>query len=195
MSPIDNSAIGSCGRLLSRTRAKVVDLETGEALGPHQNGELCFHGPQIMKGYLNNQKATDEMIGPDGWLRTGDVAYYDEDGAFYIVDRIKELIKVKGIQVAPAELEEILDSHPVVKDVAVIGIPDEKAGELPRAYVVKKPGMESVSDADIKAFISSQLSAHKHLNGGVEFCEAIPRNNLGKTLRREIKLQYTEKNN
>lgn len=100
MSPLGNTKLGSCGTLFSRTKAKVMDLETGtKALGPYTNGELVLHGPQIMKGYYKNQKATDEMIGPDGWLRTGDVAYYDEDGAFYIVDRLKELIKVKGFQV------------------------------------------------------------------------------------------------
>ena len=99
LTPVDNSQLGSCGRLISRTKAKVVDLETGENLGPNQQGELYVTGPQVMKGYWNNQKATDEMIDADGWLRTGDVAYYDDGGNFFIVDRLKELIKVKGFQV------------------------------------------------------------------------------------------------
>ena len=97
---LDNSQLGSCGHLISRTKGKIVDLETGElALGPYQQGELCLSGPQIMKGYFNNEQATKEMIGSDGWLKTGDVAYYDDDGNFSIVDRLKELIKVKGFQV------------------------------------------------------------------------------------------------
>ena len=99
MSPIVNNKIGSCGEPVSRTRAKVVDVNTGEALGPGQEGELCIFGPQVMKGYYNNPKATEEMIDPNGWLHTGDIAVYDEDNQFYIVDRLKELIKVKGLQV------------------------------------------------------------------------------------------------
>jgi long-subunit acyl-CoA synthetase (AMP-forming) len=97
---LSNDTFGSCGRLLSRTKAKILDLEKGvTTLGPNQQGELYLAGPQIMKGYLNNPEATKEMISEDGWLRTGDVAYYDEEGNFYIVDRLKELIKVKGFQV------------------------------------------------------------------------------------------------
>lgn len=100
MSPLGNKKLGSCGYLFANTKAKVVDTVTGEkALGPFENGELWFTGPQIMKGYLKNQKATDEMITSDRWLRSGDVGYYDEDGSFYIVDRLKELIKVKAFQV------------------------------------------------------------------------------------------------
>ena len=99
LTPLNNDHFGSCGRLISRTKAKVVDLETGETLGPHQQGELYLSGPQVMKGYLNNPKATKEMIDENGWLRTGDVVSYDEGGYFYVVDRLKELIKVKGFQV------------------------------------------------------------------------------------------------
>ena len=191
MSPLGNVKLGSCGSLFSRTKAKIVDVETGtKALGAYENGELIVTGPQVMKGYYKNQKATDEMIGSDGWLRTGDVGYYDDDGHFFIVDRIKELIKVKAFQVAPAELEELLTTHPAIKEAAVIGIPDEKAGELPRAYVVKKPGMESLTEAQIHDFVNSKVSAHKHIKGGIEFCNAVPRNNMGKILRRELRVQY-----
>jgi long-subunit acyl-CoA synthetase (AMP-forming) len=97
--PLNNDHLGSCGRLISRTKAKIVDLESGKTLGPNQQGELYMTGPQVMKGYWNNPQATKEMIGEDGWLRSGDVAYYDKGGNFYIVDRLKELIKVKGFQV------------------------------------------------------------------------------------------------
>ncbi|CAG7823160.1 unnamed protein product, partial [Allacma fusca] len=103
--------------------------------GPNQNGEIFVRGPQVMKGYLDNEEATRNTIDKDGWLRTGDIGYYAEDEYFYIVDRLKELIKVKGLQVAPSELETVLSSFAKVADVAVIGVPDERAGELPRAYV------------------------------------------------------------
>ncbi|KAK4037206.1 hypothetical protein OUZ56_029246 [Daphnia magna] len=191
MGPLGNKKLGSCGSLLSRTQAKIVDLETGQrTLGPHEDGELYVFGPQAMKGYYKNQQATDEMIGADGWLRTGDIGHYDEDGHFFIVDRLKELIKVKGFQVAPAELEEVLTTHPAIKEAAVIGIPDERAGELPRAYVVKKPGMESVSECDIHAFINAKVSAHKQMKGGIQFCDSVPRNTMGKILRKELRVQY-----
>ncbi|EFX67409.1 hypothetical protein DAPPUDRAFT_261708 [Daphnia pulex] len=108
----------------------------------------------------------------------------------HIVTKNKELIKVKGLQVAPAELEDILTSHPAVAEAAVIGIHDEHAGELPRAYVVRKPGMESVSDADIRAFFNSRVSSHKQIKGGIELCATIPKNNTGKILRRELEVQY-----
>uniref|UniRef100_A0A0P5EQT1 4-coumarate--CoA ligase n=1 Tax=Daphnia magna TaxID=35525 RepID=A0A0P5EQT1_9CRUS len=191
MGPLGNKKLGSCGSLLSRTQAKIVDLETGQrTLGPHEDGELYVFGPQAMKGYYKNQQATDEMIGADGWLRTGDIGHYDEDGHFFIVDRLKELIKVNGFQVAPAELEEVLTTHPAIKEAAVIGIPDERVGELPRAYVVKKPGMESVGECDINAFVNAKVSAYKQIKGGIQFCDSVPRSNIGKILRRELRVQY-----
>lgn len=100
LSPLDNVKLGSCGGPISRTKAKIVSLETGESLGPHEKGELYIRGPQVMKGYLNDEKSTNEAIDENGWLRTGDVGYYDDDGHFFIVDRVKELIKVKGNQVS-----------------------------------------------------------------------------------------------
>ncbi|XP_057379477.1 uncharacterized protein LOC130701512 [Daphnia carinata] len=191
MAPLGNTKFGSCGPPISRSKAKVVNHEVSDqALGPYQQGELYLSGPQIMKGYYNNPEATKEMISEDGWLRTGDVAYYDEEGNFYIVDRLKELIKVKGFQVAPAELEDILITHPAIAEAAVIGIPDEQAGEIPRAYVVKRPGMDSVSDSEIGAFINSKISAHKQIKGGIQFCSAIPKNNMGKILRKDLRVQY-----
>lgn len=191
MSPLGNTKFGSCGPPISRSKAKVINHNVSDqALGPYQEGELYLSGPQIMKGYYNNPEATKEMISEDGWLRTGDVAYYDEEGNFYIVDRLKELIKVKGFQVAPAELEDILITHPAIAEAAVIGIPDEQAGEVPRAYVVKRPGMDSVSDDEIGAFVNSKISAHKQIKGGIQFCAAIPKNNMGKILRKDLRVQY-----
>src|SRR5207248_11482990 len=117
---------------------KLVDAASGEELGPNQEGEVCVRGPQVMRGYLNNPEATARTIDEDGWLHTGDIGYADEEGHFFIVDRVKELIKYKGFQVAPAELEAVLLTHPAVADAAVIPSRDEEAGEIPKAFVVLK---------------------------------------------------------
>merc|ERR1711997_1435875 len=138
--------------LLPNTEAKIIDIESGEALGLNQQGELCIRGPQIMKGYLNNPKATEETI-KDGWLHSGDIAYYDDMDRFFIVDRLKELIKVKGFQVPPAELEDLIRSHEDVLDVAVIGIQDERKGEVPRAYIVLR---EPLSTDLVKRIVESE---------------------------------------
>lgn len=191
LSPVKDNVIGSFGEPVSRTRVKIIDINTGESLGPGQEGEMCISGPQVMKGYFNNRKATEETIDPDGWLHTGDIAYYDERNQFYIVDRLKELIKVKGMQVSPSELEDVLRRHPAVLDVAVIGIPDDIAGELPRAYVVKKSGA-NLSERDIVAFMDSKVAPHKRLKGGVVFLDSIPKTNTGKLLRRELKALLTK---
>eukprot|EP00092_Neocalanus_flemingeri_P002290 GFUD01002443.1.p1 GENE.GFUD01002443.1~~GFUD01002443.1.p1 ORF type:complete len:584 (-),score=184.68 GFUD01002443.1:183-1730(-) len=178
---------GSTGQLLPNTSMKVIDLTTGEERGPGQTGELCFQGPQVMPGYLKNEKATAETL-IDGWIHTGDIGYFDEDGKVFIVDRKKELIKVKGLQVAPAELENLIRSLTGVQDVAVIGVPDERAGEVPRAYVVK--GQEKLKESDVKEFVSKALSKHKHLLGGVEFVKEIPKSAAGKILRKDLKAAY-----
>ncbi|KAJ8928176.1 hypothetical protein NQ314_019238 [Rhamnusium bicolor] len=132
---------GSSGKVAPYMSCKVRDPETGKSLGPNQVGELCFKGPMIMMGYYNNEKATRESFTSDGWLKTGDLGYYDNEGFVYIVDRLKELIKYKGFQVAPAELEAILVNHPKVRDVGVVGLPDDLSGELPLAFVVKHEGV------------------------------------------------------
>nr|CAH0109076.1 unnamed protein product [Daphnia galeata] len=186
LSPIVNNQIGSFGEPLSRTQVKVVDVDTGESLGPGQHGEMCVRGPQVMKGYYKNEKATKETIDSDGWLHTGDMVYYNEQNQFFIVDRLKELIKVKGFQVSPSELEDVLRRIPGVSDVAVIGVPDEIAGELPRAYVVKKKGI-TVTKEEIVEFVDVKVAPHKKLMGGVVFLDAIPKTNTGKLLRRELK--------
>lgn len=141
-----------------------------------------------MMGYLNNKEATDETV-VDGWLRTGDLAYYDEEGAFFITDRLKELIKVKGFQVPPAELEEILRSHPKVQDAAVVGTMHPMHGEVPKAFIVKQAGQD-VSEKELQEFVAGKAATYKHLHGGVQFLDVIPKNASGKILRREIKLKY-----
>lgn len=189
--PPEKNKMGSSGVITFGMEAKVVDLETGKALAPYKEGELCFKGPFIMKGYKNNPKATQETIDKDGWLHTGDIGYYDMDGFIYIVDRVKELIKYKGFQVPPAELEAILLKNPAIKDAAVIGIPDEQAGELPYAFVVLQPGAK-LTTQEVQKFVAKQVSAQKRLSGGVRFVDEIPKNPSGKILRRELRNIYKQ---
>ncbi|XP_068239420.1 uncharacterized protein [Palaemon carinicauda] len=188
MTPAKAYKPGSTGVVVPNTSAKIVDISTGETVGPGIEGELCIKGPQVMKGYYRNEKATKETIDEDGWLHTGDIAKMDEDENVYIVDRLKELIKVKGLQVAPAELEDLLRKHPNVMDVAVIGLPDERAGEVPRAYVVLTPGSEVTEDA-IADYVAKEVAPHKRLVGGVCFTDKIPKSATGKILRRELKAE------
>ncbi len=173
---------GSVGVPAPNTECKVVDLETGEMLGPGQKGEVCVRGPQIMKGYLNKPDATAQTIDADAWLHTGDIGYADEDGHFFIVDRAKELIKYKGFQVPPAELEALLLTHPCVADAAVIPYPDDEAGEVPKAVVVLR--QESEPEA-ILEFIAQRVAPHKRIRH-LEFVEKIPKSPSGKILRRVL---------
>ncbi|XP_078349213.1 putative 4-coumarate--CoA ligase 1 [Oculina patagonica] len=182
--PRNSCKPGAVGVLLPNLEGKVIDVQTGELLGPNQNGEVCIRGPTIMKGYLNNEKATVESITPDGWFHSGDTGYYDDEGHFYIVDRLKELIKYKGFQVPPAELEALLHSHPNVLDVAIVGIPDDEAGELPKAFIVPKG---DITEKEIIDFVADKVSPHKKLRGGVEFIEQIPKTASGKILKRELR--------
>ncbi len=175
---------GSIGPALPNTECRLVDPESGEDAEPGERGELWIRGPQVMKGYLNNDEATRHTIDDDGWLHTGDIAVVDEDGYFEIVDRLKELIKYKGFQVAPAELEALLINHPEVQDVAVIGVPDEECGELPKAYVVAA-GDRSTRDA-LMEWCAEKVSPQKKIRL-VEEIDEIPKSASGKILRRELK--------
>lgn len=177
---------GSVGCLRPGLYAKVIDPETGKALGCNERGELCFKGDTIMKGYIGDDKSTRGIIDDEGWLHTGDVGYYDEDLDFFIVDRIKELIKYKGFQVPPAEIEGLLLTNPNINDAAVIGIPDEACGELPMAFVVKKPN-SNLTEKDVIDFVAKTASHAKRLHGGVRFIQEIPKNPTGKILRRVLR--------
>jgi len=181
---------GSSGQLVPNTSLKVVEASTGEELGPQETRELCFKGPQVMVEYLDNPEATLATL-KDGWCHTGDLGYYDQEGNVFIVDRIKELIKVKGLQVAPAELEDTIRGLEGVDDVAVIGVPHHRSGEVPRAYVIR--GDQALNEADIKAHVGSNLSEYKQLEGGVEFVDVIPKSAAGKILRKELKADFLSK--
>ena len=176
---------GSVGVTVPSAECMIVGPASGEAVGVDAEGELWVRGPNVMKGYLNNADATAATITEDGWLRTGDVARIDDDGHVYIVDRLKELIKYKGFQVPPAELEGLLMTHPDVADAAVIGLPDEEAGELPVGYVVLKEGREATEE-DLKGFVAEQVATYKQLHR-ITLSAEIPKSASGKILRRVLR--------
>jgi acyl-CoA synthetase (AMP-forming)/AMP-acid ligase II len=182
--PSGDNRPGSIGQALPNTECRLVNPETGEDAAEGERGELWIRGPQVMKGYLNNDEATRHTVDDDGWLHTGDIGVVDSDGFFQIVDRLKELIKYKGFQVAPAELEALLITHPEVQDVAVIGVPDEECGELPKAYVV--PAGDSLDADELMEWCGNQVSPQKKVRL-VETIDAIPKSASGKILRRELK--------
>ncbi|HKZ79590.1 MAG TPA: 4-coumarate--CoA ligase family protein [Pyrinomonadaceae bacterium] len=173
---------GSVGFPLPNTECKIVDYVSGAELGPNEKGEICIRGPQVMKGYLRNLQATAEMIDKKGWLRTGDIGYADEEGRLFVIDRLKELIKYKGRQVAPAELEALLISHPAIADACVIPSPDEQAGEVPKAFVVLKG---KATGEEIMDFVAARVAPHKRIRK-IEFAAEIPKSPAGKILRRVL---------
>jgi 4-coumarate--CoA ligase len=180
---------GSCGTVVRNAEVKIVDPETGVSRSYNQPGEMCIRGPQIMKGYLNNPEATAQTIDKDGWLHTGDIAIIDEDEEVFVVDRVKELIKFKGFQVAPAELEALLVSHPSIADAAVVSKPDEAAGEIPVAFVVRTQNATLTGD-EIKDFIAKLVVFYKKLHA-VYFVESIPKGPSGKVLRKDLRLKLS----
>ncbi|KXS09105.1 putative amp-binding enzyme [Gonapodya prolifera JEL478] len=191
MTPLDDVRVNSVGPILPNIEVKLVDPDNHEAVGVGKEGEIWVRGPNVTYlGYLNNKKATEETF-KDGWLLSGDIAVADKDGHLYIRDRMKELIKVKGLQVAPAELEALLLEHPAVADSCVVQVPDDRAGELPRAYVVLKESHERNNLDDIKASINSlfesRLARHKQLAGGIVVVDSIPKTASGKLLRRNLR--------
>ncbi|KAJ5561673.1 hypothetical protein N7535_003865 [Penicillium sp. DV-2018c] len=183
--PSEISKSASVGELNPNCEAMIVAPDGTEVTERNARGELWVRAPNVMKGYWRNEKATRETLTEDGWLRTGDVAFVDDDGKFHVVDRMKELIKVKGNQVAPAELEALLLEHPAVSDVAVIGISVDN-DERPRAYVVLKAGQTATAD-DITKFVEDKVSFFKRITGGVVFLDAIPKNPSGKILRTKLR--------
>ncbi|XP_071735588.1 4-coumarate--CoA ligase 2-like [Rutidosis leptorrhynchoides] len=184
---------GSCGSVVRNAELKVIDPDTRSSLGYNQRGEICIRGPQIMKGYLNDAESTAATIDEQGWLHTGDIGYVDHDNEVFIVDRVKELIKFKGFQVPPAELEALLVSHPYVADAAVVPQKDAAAGEVPVAFVVlSNKEMELTTEDTLKDYIAKQVVFYKKLHK-VYFVTSIPKSPSGKILRRDLrdKLQST----
>src|SRR5437867_9794441 len=173
---------GTVGQLLPSTDCRIGDA-AGAELGPDEDGELLIRGPQVMRGYLNNPEATAATLDADGWLHTGDIGHVDRDGYFTIVDRLKELIKYKGYQVPPAELEAVLRGHPAVADAAVVPLADRECGEVPKAFVVLRG---DVSAADLMAYVAERVASYKKIRA-VEVIDTIPRSPSGKILRRVLK--------
>ena len=171
---------GTVGFLVPNTECRIVGVDTGQDVGPGEAGEVWCRGPQVMKGYLNNAEATAVTVDADGWLRTGDIGVLDPEGRLTIVDRLKELIKVKGFQVAPAELESLLHEHPQIADVAVIPVIDEDAGEVPKAVVVARGALSAEA---VIEFVQPRVAYYKRIRH-VEFIDAIPKSPSGKILRR-----------
>jgi 4-coumarate--CoA ligase len=173
---------GTVGKLMPSIEMRIIDPETGKDQPTGQPGEVWVRGPNVMKGYLNNPEATAKTVDQDGWLHTGDIGIQDEDGYLTVIDRLKELIKVKGFQVAPAELESLLLKHPKIADVAVIPVPDEHCGEVPKAIVVKR---EALTADEVIAYLQPKV-AHYKCCKYVDFVDAIPKSPSGKILRRVL---------
>jgi acyl-CoA synthetase (AMP-forming)/AMP-acid ligase II len=185
LTPPGQSRVGAVGQTASLTQCRVVDPETMVDVPVGEPGEVWVRGPQVMLGYLNNAEATARTVMPDGWLRTGDLGRIDADGYLWILDRVKELIKVKGFQVAPAELEAILLGHAEIGDCAVIGQPDDEAGERPIAFVVRRAGSVITEEA-VMAHLAGQVATYKRL-AAVRFTDTIPKTASGKILRRHLR--------
>lgn len=187
--PLDaeNPPPGAVGKLLPSTEMRIVSIEDpGKDVGTGTDGEILIRGPQVMKGYLGRPEATAEMIDADGWVHTGDIGRADADGWLHVVDRVKELIKYKGYQVAPADLEALLLTHASVADAAVIGVYDDEGNEIPKAYVVRQPAAQDLTADDVMAYVAGQVAPYKKVRR-VEFIEAVPRAASGKILRRELR--------
>ncbi|NEC25879.1 4-coumarate--CoA ligase family protein [Streptomyces sp. SID8111] len=183
---------GTVGRLIAGTEMRIVSLDDpGKDLGPGESGEILIRGPQVMKGYLGRPDATAAMIDEDGWLHTGDVGHVDEAGWLFVVDRVKELIKYKGFQVAPAELEALLLTHPGIADAAVTGVYNEDGNEVPHAHVVRQPSAPGLSEGEVMMYVAERVAPYKRVRQ-VTFLDAVPRAASGKILRRELRAAHKE---
>jgi acyl-CoA synthetase (AMP-forming)/AMP-acid ligase II len=172
---------GSVGKLFPSTEMRIVDAEGNDA----ETGEIWIRGPQVMKGYLGRPDDTDATVDADGWLHTGDIGRMDERGYLYVIDRLKELIKYKGYQVPPAELEAVLLTDPRIADAAVIGVVDDDGNEVPKAFVVPAAGARLTAD-DVMEYVAQRVAPHKKVRR-VEFIETVPKAASGKILRRELR--------
>ncbi|MBP2339549.1 acyl-CoA synthetase (AMP-forming)/AMP-acid ligase II [Saccharothrix coeruleofusca] len=181
--------VGTVGVIVPNMECRLIDPATGQDVGVGERGELWCRGPNVMKGYLNNPEATAATLDDEGWLHTGDVATIDENGYVSIVDRVKELIKYKGYQVPPAELEAVLLTHPQIADAAVVGVRDQDGEEVPKAFVVRQAGVE-LDETGVMSFVAERVAPHKKVRV-VEFIEAIPKSASGKILRKDLRARET----
>jgi len=178
---------GTVGKLIAGTEMRIVSLDDPDKdLGIGEAGEIAIRGPQVMKGYLGRPDATAAMIDSGGWLHTGDVGHVDADGWLFVVDRVKELIKYKGFQVAPAELEALLLTHPGIADAAVIGVYNEDNNEVPHAYVVRQPSATDLSEGEVMMYVAEHVAPYKRVRQ-VTFIDGVPRAASGKILRRQLR--------
>jgi len=185
LTPVGRFKPGSVGLTAPNTELRIVDPLSEADLGVDEDGEMWIRGPQVMRGYLNNPTATALTLDDDGWLHTGDIGHVDDEGHVYVVDRLKELIKYKGFQVPPAELEALLLTHPAVADAAVVGLPDDEAGEIPAAYIVLRPGAVATAE-EIQAYVAERVASYKQIRL-LTFIDAVPKSASGKILRRVLR--------
>ncbi|MFF2249173.1 4-coumarate--CoA ligase family protein [Streptomyces sp. NPDC058142] len=182
-----NPPPGAVGKLIPSTRMRIVSLDDpARDAGPGEHGEIVIRGPQVMKGYLGRPEETAAMIDADGWLHTGDVGHTDGDGWLFVVDRVKELIKYKGFQVAPAELEALLLTHPGIADAAVVGVYDDDNNEVPKAFVVRAAAAPDLTGDEVREYVAGRVAPYKKVRR-VEFLDAVPRAASGKILRRQLR--------
>lgn len=183
----ENPPPGAVGKLLPSTEMRITSIEDpGTDLGIDTDGEILIRGPQTMKGYLGRPEDTDAMIDGDGWVHTGDVGRVDADGWLFVVDRVKELIKYKGYQVAPAELEALLLTHASIADAAVIGVYDADGNEIPKAFLVRQPAARDLTADAVMTYVAERVAPYKKIRQA-EFIDAVPRAASGKILRRELR--------
>ncbi len=187
-----NVDLNSVGVAIPNVECKLVDPDTGKEVGVGERGELWVKGPNVMLGYLNNDEATANTLDADGFLHTGDVAVVTEDGVYSIVDRVKELIKYKGYQVPPAELEALLLTSPRIADAAVIGVQDDEGEEIPKAFVVKQQGAEDLTEDEVMTFVAERIAPHKKVRR-VEFIDVVPKSASGKILRKDLRAREAAK--
>ncbi|XP_040072836.1 4-coumarate--CoA ligase 1 [Ixodes scapularis] len=189
-SPVGQIAFENSAVPLAGVKIKVMDITSGDSLGPYRNGEIAVHAKGVMKGYYGRPEATAEVLSNDGWLRTGDLGYYDAEGRVHVIERLKQMIKCMDNVVTPAELEEILNAHEAVAEAAVVGVPSSKYGEAPTACVVVKDGFEKNLESlatELKELIAGQAAVFKQLYGGVFFTKSLPKSDSGKILREDLK--------
>ncbi|XP_040069826.1 4-coumarate--CoA ligase 1-like [Ixodes scapularis] len=189
-SPVGQITFDNSGVPLAGVKIKVMDITSGDSLGPYHNGEIAVHARGVMKGYYGRPEATAEVLSNDGWLRTGDLGYYDAEGRIHVTERLKEMIKCMDNVVTPAELEEILNTHEAVAEAVVVGVPSSKYGEAPTACVVVKDGFETNLESlatELKELIAGQAAMFKQLYGGVFFMKSLPKCDRGKILRQDLK--------